>query len=104
MLIFDFFLVSYSYMTTTQIVLQIIPLILQILAIFQKEKWNMLLIFTISNLIFVAVYFAYSRTATACICIVAAIRTITYMIFSLKKIKPNWIILIIFELAFIFIS
>lgn len=88
-------------MTTLQIILQIFPLILLLIGTFQKEKWKMMLWSTLTNAFYVAMYFAFGRIATACICIVAALRTITYMIFAIKKIKPNWIVLIVFELAFI---
>lgn len=88
-------------MTTLQIILQIIPLVLLLVATFQKDKWKMMLWSTITNIFYAVMYFSFGRITTACICIVAGIRTLTYMIFALKKLKPNWIVLVVFELAFI---
>ena len=88
-------------MNTTQIVFQVVTAILTILAIFQKQKWKMMLIYTINNVIIACTYLAFSRIASMTICFVAAIRTAIYMIYSLKKMKPNFVWLIIFEAAFI---
>ena len=88
-------------MTTLQIILQIIPLALLLVATFQKEKWKMMFWSTVTNAFYAVMYFSFGRIATAAICIVAGIRTLTYMIFAIKKLKPNWIVLVVFEAAFI---
>lgn len=88
-------------MDTSQIIFQLLTAIVTILAILQKEKWKMMFFYTLNNLICVAMYFVFLRTTTAIICIIAAVRTIIFMFYSLKKIKPNYVWLIIFELAFV---
>ena len=88
-------------MGTSQIIFQLLTAVVTILAILQKEKWKMMLFYTLNNLILVAVYFAFARITTALICVVAAVRTIIFMIYAIKKIKPNYIWLIVFELAFV---
>lgn len=84
-----------------QILFQVLTAILSVVAILQKDKWKMLLVYTIANILTVAMYFAFGRIAAACICIVAAIRTFIYMFYAYKKIKPNFVWLIIFEIAFV---
>jgi len=84
-----------------QIGFQIATTIMTLFAMFQSTKWKMMLVFTINNIMLVAMYFSFGRIASACVCIVAALRTIIYMIFALKKLKPNIFILIFFELAFV---
>lgn len=88
-------------MTPTQTVFQVLSAVLSVLAIFQKQKWKMMLIYTIDNVIIALTYLAFGRIASMTICFVAAIRTAIFMIYSLKKIKPNFVWLIIFESAFI---
>ncbi len=63
-----------------------------------------MLIYTLNNIICFAMYLSFARYATACICIVAAIRTTIFTIYAYKKIKPNWVWLIIFEAAFVVIT
>ena len=88
-------------MTFTQIIFQVLTAVLSIWAIFQKQKWEMMLIYTINNVLNAIMYLAFNRIASMTICFVAAIRTVIFMIYSLKKIKPNFVWLIIFESAFI---
>ena len=75
-------------MTTLQIILQIIPLVLLLVATFQKDKWKMMLWSTITNIFYAVMYFSFGRITTACICIVAGIRT-PQSIDSLKEIMPD---------------
>lgn len=87
-----------------ELVFQIISGVLTVLAIFQKQKWKMLGIFTVNNLMLCFMYLAFGRTTSAFVMIVAMLRTLIFMIYAIKKIKPNWVWLIIFELAFIGIT
>ena len=50
---------------------------------------------------FCFVFFAVGRITAAIISLVGAIRMLIYMIYALKKLKPNLIWLIIFELGFV---
>lgn len=84
-----------------QIAFQIIGAVLTVLAILQKKKWKMMLLYTINNIILALMYFSFSRTASMVICIVASVRTFIFMFYSLKGLKPNVVWLIVFETAFI---
>ena len=84
-----------------QIIFQVLTALLTIVASLQKEKWKMMLLYTINNLLLIAMYFAFSRTASAYICLIAAIRTFVYMIYSYKKLKPSLYWLILVELGYI---
>lgn len=84
-----------------QIGFQIATTLMTLIAMFMSTKWKMMLVFTINNLMLVAMYFSFGRIASACICGVAALRTIVFMIFALKKLKPNIFVLLFFELAFV---
>lgn len=84
-----------------QLLFQILSAILSILAISQKDKWKMMLIYTINNVCNMAMYFTFGRIATVFISFVATLRTFIYMFYSYKKKKPNIIWLIIFEMLFI---
>jgi hypothetical protein len=75
--------------------------LLCVLAILQKDKWKMMLIYAATNIVLVVMYLLFGRYATAAISAVAAVRMIVYMIYALKKIKPNLVWLIIFESAFV---
>ena len=91
-------------MELTQIILQVITALVNVLAIFQKEKWKILFYYTMVNIVFVAMYFSFGRTVAALICLVSVLRTLLYMIFAIKKIKPNFWIFLVFEIAYILIA
>ena len=84
-----------------KIAFEIATCLLFFIAIMQKEKWKMMVVFAVNNVVCICLYFAYGRVATASLCIVALARTIIYGIYAYKKIKPNWIWLVIFESAYI---
>ena len=88
-------------MNSLQIIFQVITAILTIYAIFQKQKWKMMLIYTINNILSAMMYMTFNRIASMVICFVAAFRTAVYMFYSLKKLKPNFVWLMIFEVGFI---
>ena len=87
--------------TALQIIFQVISAVLTVLAVIQKKKWKMMLLFILNNIFCILMYFAFSRIAAAVICIVATIRTTIIMIYSLKGKKLHFVWLIIFETAFI---
>lgn len=88
-------------MTFTQIIFQVLTAVLSIWAIFQKQKWKMMLIYTINNVLNAIMYLAFDRVASMVICFVATFRTAIFMIYALKKIKPNYLWLLVFEIGFI---
>ena len=91
-------------MDTFQIIFQIATAVIIILAIFQKDKWKMMLFYTINSVVCMAMFFSFGRVASACICIVATLKTLIYMLFSYKKIKPNVWVFIAVEIAYITIT
>ncbi len=91
-------------MDTLQIVFQVLTVITTVLAICQRDKWKIMLFYTFENVICVAMYFAFNRTAAAMICVVATFRTIIYMIYSLKNLKPNLVWLFLFGVAYITVA
>ena len=84
-----------------RILVQVFSIIIALLAVLQKEKWKIMLFYTVSNILSSVMYFAFGRTATAIICIVATVRTFIFMFYAYKKIKPNLFWLIIFEISFV---
>lgn len=88
-------------MEAVQIIFQILSVIVSVIAILQKQKWKMLLFYGINNVFSVIMYFSFNRIATAIISIVATIRTFLFMFYSLKKLKPNIIWLIVFEIGYV---
>lgn len=87
-----------------QIAFQVVTTVFSLVASLQKKKWAMMLFLTLNNAFCVAMYFVFGRMTTAALCTVAAIRTTVYMIFALKNKKPNWMVLVIFEIGFVLAS
>lgn len=85
-----------------QILFQVIVIILGIIAVFQREKWSMMLVYTINNVFTALMYFSFFRIASGVISIIGAIRTFIFMLFAVKNIKPNIHVLVIFEFSFLF--
>ena len=83
-----------------QIALQVIAGLLYVLAILQKKKWQMMLIYTLENVFLVAMYFSFGRTTVALLNLVAMVRTFILCVFALKNIKPNIFVLIISSVDF----
>ena len=84
-----------------KLLFEILSSISVILAIFQKQKWKMMLYFTVTNILNAIMYLAFGRIAGMAICFVAAIRTTIFMIYDFKKLKPNLVWLVFFEIIFI---
>ena len=83
------------------IALEIIDVGLYILAVLSKKKWQMMGFLSIANIASTFMYFYFGRVAAACISIVAFARTVVFMIYSYKNLKPNFVWLIVFEVAFL---
>ena len=84
-----------------QIILEIATVLLYFIAIMQRSKWQMMVVFTVENAVSAGMYFVCNRYASACLCMVAFLRTIIYAIYSYKQIKPNLFWVILFEVGFI---
>ena len=88
-------------MSAVQIVFQILVAMVLVLAILQKEKWKMMLLYVIDNILLAVMFFAFERISAGVMSIVGAIRMLVFMIYALKKLKPNIFWLLIFEISFI---
>ena len=84
-----------------QLTFQILSAFILIIAILQKEKWKMMLLYTINSILLGIMFLAFGRVTAAIIDFIGAIRMAIYMIYALKKLKPNLIWLITFELGFV---
>ena len=71
-----------------RILVQVFSIIIALLAVLQKEKWKIMLFYTVSNILSSVMYFAFGRT-------------FIFMFYAYKKIKPNLFWLIIFEISFV---
>ena len=88
-------------MSAVQIIFQILVAIVLILAIFQKEKWKMMLLYVVDNVLLAVMFFAFGRISAGIMSIVGATRMFVFMIYALKKLKPNIFWLLFFEISFI---
>ena len=83
------------------IAFQIIALVFTLLAYIQKKKWLVLLFSVLASFSFAGMFFYFGRNAGACISLVSAVRSLVYMIFALKNLKPNLYVMLAFEAGFI---
>ena len=91
-------------MEILRIIFEIASAVVLVLAIFQKEKWKMMLMYIVDNLLLCAMFLAFGRYSTAIISVVGALRMLVFMIYALKNIKPNFIWLIVFESLFVVLT
>ena len=84
-----------------QIAIQVLVVILEALASMQKKKSKILLFYTIDNATLALMFLLFNRYTTAIICLLALVRTIVFMMFSLKNKKPNIGVVILFEISFV---
>ena len=84
-----------------EIALQILNGILLLWALLQRQKYKMLTIFSLNNLILSFMYLFFKRYASAVVCVVAMLRTIIFGIYAYKKLKPNVWWLVTFEILFV---
>lgn len=82
-------------------VFETIAMTLSIFGSLQKKKWAMMSLYTLTNIFYAIMYFAYGRVASAVLCIIGAIRTAVFMVYSIKNIRPNWMVLVFFEISFV---
>lgn len=83
-----------------EIIIQFVPVILELVASLQKKKWAMMLVYMIQSISYVIMYIIFKRTGSIAMWVVAVIVTLVYFIFALKNLKPNILILIAFEVAY----
>ena len=87
-----------------EIAIQIADILTVVIAGLQKHKPLAQLFYLINNIVLTIMFFIFGRYSTALICIVAMIRSLVFYVFSIKKIKPNIFVLILFEVAYITIT
>lgn len=88
-------------MSVLQIIFQILTVILTFWAINQKQKWKMMLLYTICNIACVFMFLVFDRYASMWVSVVATLRTLALGIYAFKQKKPNVIYFILFEVAFV---
>lgn len=86
--VLKFIYLQRTRMETVQIIFQVLSVVVSVIAILQKQKWKMMLFYTINNILLVIIYFSFNRITTVIICVVATIRTFIFMFYSLKGLKP----------------
>ncbi len=79
----------------------VLTILTTILGLLQNNKSKILTYLTISNITIMITYLLLGRWLSIVLVGIATIRTSIYYYYSIKNIKPNIIILIVFELSFI---
>lgn len=84
-----------------QIISQILPVVLELIASLQKKKWLMMLFYMIQSASYVVMYIVFGKFSAMVLSIIATVILFVYFIFDLKNLKPNVWFLILFEIAYI---
>ena len=84
-----------------QIISQILPVVLELIASLQKKKWLMMFFYMVQSLSYVVMYIVFGKFSAMVLSIIATVILFVYFIFDLKKLKPNVYFLITFEIAYI---
>ena len=92
-----------SLFTIAQIV-SIVTIVSTVVAILQKEKFKIMLCFTIANLSMGATYALLGRWLALALVVLATIRTIIYYIYARSNLKPNIYVMVAFEVLFVIVS
>lgn len=82
----------------------LVTLATTIWGLLSKEKYKIMLWFTLSNLSLLITYFLLGRTLGAILVFGATIRTVVYFAYARKNIRPSFIIMAFFETYFITLS
>ena len=78
-------------------ILGIFNLLITIITFIFKEKKQILLCFLAYDILLITQYALIGRLTELIVCIIAAIKVITYFIFAIKKISPKLFVVLIFE-------
>ena len=84
-----------------EIAIQIADVVTVVIAGLQKKKSLSLIFYLINNIVLASLFFIFGRVSAGLICIIAIIRSIVFLLFSVKKLKPNIFVLIAFEIAYL---
>ena len=85
-------------------VLGIIAIVVSVLSMVFKNKSTIMLYFVIYNILVLTSYLLLGKFLGCILVGVLTLKSITYYVFSIKKIKPNIFALIFFEIAIVTIS
>ena len=84
-----------------EIAIQIADVVTVIIAGLQKKKSLSLIFYLVNNVVLAALFFIFGKVSSGLICIIAIIRSIVFLLFSVKKLKPNIFVLITFEVVYL---
>lgn len=85
-------------------IVSVITIITTVLALFQKEKFKTMILFTISNLSMMATYSLLGRWLSLILVGIASVRTFIYYLYAVKNLKPNYIVMVAFEVVLVIVS
>ena len=85
-------------------IVSVITIITTVLALFQKEKFKTMILFTISNISMMATYSLLGRWLSLILVGIAGVRTFIYYLYAVKNLKPNYIVMVAFEVVLVIVS
>ncbi len=85
-------------------ILGIVAIAVSVTSMLMKKKSNIMLLCTIYNILTLISYLLLHKYLGSILVGVLTLKSLTYYIFSLKNLKPNVIVLIIFEVAILGLS
>lgn len=85
-------------------IVSILTVVSTAIGLFQKEKFKIMLCFTVTNVSMLATYALLGRWLSTILVALATIRTIVYYIYAVKNLKPNMYVFVGFEVLFIVVT
>lgn len=85
-------------------IVSVITIITTVLALFQKEKFKTMILFTISNISMMTTYSLLGRWLSLILVGIASVRTFIYYLYAVKNLKPNYIVMVAFEVVLVIVS
>lgn len=84
-----------------EIAIQIADVVTAVIGALQKKKSLSLIFYLLNNVVLAAMFFVFGKVSAGLICIIAIVRFIVFLLFSVKKLKPNIFVLIAFEIVYL---
>ena len=85
-------------------VLGLVTVLLTIFSFFQKEKWKMMLLLSVTNAVMVTTYILCGQLLGGILVVGALIRTLVYFFYSKYNKSPEPIVMVLFEIYCMVIS
>lgn len=85
-------------------ILGLVTVLLTIFSFFQKEKWKMMLLLSVTNAVMVTTYILCGQLLGGILVIGALIRTLVYFFYSKYNKQPEPIVMVLFEIYCMVIS